>query len=194
MVNTIWNIYNVLHRFIEVREWQSHEPYADEAEFNKLMRNHNYIMIKGINNSGQSISIVLTAEICDIPNHKAEFVKMMTQINTVEVILISNKIITTGIREFANTLKPQLYSYTFDKFQIDMTRAPLVSKHRILNISEVVSLLSNLMKDPKDFPTIFTNDTMAVWIGAKPGDIIECTRVCESTGLCIIYRRCKIRI
>jgi DNA-directed RNA polymerase subunit H len=60
------------------------------------------------------------------------------------------------------------------KLQFDISKHRDVPKHRILNQEERAALMKefNIM-DPLQCPRIDSQDPMAKWVGARPGDMIE---------------------
>lgn len=64
--------------------------------------------------------------------------------------------------------------------------------HRILTEDEKVKVLAKFkVRDPKEeLPWIDSQDPMAKWVGAVPGDVIEVTRHSPSAGRSIAYRYC----
>ncbi len=185
----LYDIYENLKNFIQARKWLSVEDFLQQDEFWKQIRVADYIKVSGVNRYNQKTTIILTSEQSNIPNHKNDFVKVIGGL-TGEIILISNKVLTTSIREYANSVNILLYSFTFEKFLINMMKAPLVPPHRLLSKEEANLVLQSLHKEAKHLPGISVNDTQAIWIGARLGDIVEIKRYVESTGTSLFYRHC----
>lgn len=80
----------------------------------------------------------------------------------------------------------------FHKKQLifDITTHRKVSPHRILTNEERNKVLE-LYRAKVDFmPQIDSQDAMAKWIGARPGDVIEILRKSETAGSVPYYRVC----
>lgn len=184
----IYLIYKNVQEFIECRKY-THEEYLNKDEFYKEIRSNGFILIK-CKNIGAHINVVLTDLDSEIPGKKQNFIKMKTKIPSGEIILISSKILTTSNKRYAIEQGIKIKSYTFNKFVINMTKAPLVPPHRILSTEEEKKVLTEVHKNKIHFPSILQDDTQAIWLGAKPGDIIEITRFVESTGESKFYRHC----
>jgi DNA-directed RNA polymerase subunit H (RpoH/RPB5) len=57
-----------------------------------------------------------------------------------------------------------------------------VPKHRIVLMNELDGILkATNAKDPSVFRKIDSQDPMAKWTGARPGDVLEVTGMCESS-------------
>jgi DNA-directed RNA polymerase subunit H (RpoH/RPB5) len=58
-----------------------------------------------------------------------------------------------------------------------------VPKHRIVATSELEGILkATNAKDPSVFRKIDSQDPMAKWTGARPGDVLEVTGMCETSA------------
>ena len=78
------------------------------------------------------------------------------------------------------------------QLQFDLTTHRKVPVHRILNAEEREAFLKKFhVQDPlTQMPLIDSQDMMARWIGAKPGDIVEILRKSETAGGTPYYRLC----
>jgi DNA-directed RNA polymerase subunit H (RpoH/RPB5) len=57
-----------------------------------------------------------------------------------------------------------------------------VPKHRIVEDAEIPKILkSKNAKDPLVFRKIDSQDPMVKWIGARPGNLLEVTGMCETS-------------
>lgn len=184
-------IYTNLKRLVETREWTKVEPFLNDEDFFKELRAKGYVKIIGTNRKNNPSIIVLTSAISDIANHKQDFNRVISSLKG-EIILISNKVLSSGIREFANSLKLNVYSYTFDKFTIDMTKAPLVPPHSLVSKDEEAKILSFYKTEKKHLPSISINDTQCIWIGANYDDMVMIKRFSEATGYSPVYKIVRV--
>lgn len=78
------------------------------------------------------------------------------------------------------------------QLQFDLTTHRKVPSHRILNAEERDAFLKKFhVQDPlTQMPLIDSQDMMARWIGARPGDIVEIIRKSETAGGTPYYRLC----
>jgi DNA-directed RNA polymerase subunit H (RpoH/RPB5) len=69
------------------------------------------------------------------------------------------------------------------KLQFDISKHRDVPKHRILNQEERTAIMKeyNIM-DPLQCPRIDSQDPMAKWVGARPGDMIEVKGLDEASA------------
>ena len=66
-----------------------------------------------------------------------------------------------------------------------------VPKHRVILPDELDDVLrESNVKTPTLFSKIDSQDPMARWIGARPGDVVEITGMCESSVENKRYRFC----
>lgn|GEM_PF-1801616 len=63
-----------------------------------------------------------------------------------------------------------------------------VPKHRLMKEDEVLALLAKYGIRKNQLPKMLDGDPMAMLVGAKPGDVIEITRVRETSGENKYYR------
>uniref|UniRef100_A0A6C0CJ56 RNA polymerase subunit H/Rpb5 C-terminal domain-containing protein n=1 Tax=viral metagenome TaxID=1070528 RepID=A0A6C0CJ56_9ZZZZ len=80
----------------------------------------------------------------------------------------------------------QFFVYRSLYFNISKHRIP--PKHRLLTSAEKAEFLKKFSQN--DLPEILTQDAMAKYIGARPGDIVEVTGMCETTGEYKHWRIC----
>jgi DNA-directed RNA polymerase subunit H (RpoH/RPB5) len=99
------------------------------------------------------------------------------------IIIISPSIpsenVLTVLRNHINEIEnPLVQIFEIRHLQFDISKHRKVPKHRIISDAEKVSIL------------IDSQDAMAKWIGCRPGDIVEITGLCDSTGENKRYRFC----
>jgi DNA-directed RNA polymerase subunit H (RpoH/RPB5) len=96
--------------------------------------------------------------------------------------------IMTALRQKSD--KIQLFHV--GQLQFDITTHRKVPSHRILSKEEVPKFTEKYhIPSPSTLmPMLDSQDPMAKWIGAKPGDIIEIMRKSETAGTTPYYRYC----
>ena len=79
-----------------------------------------------------------------------------------------------------------------DQLKFDISKHRKVPPHRILSAEEKDAFLTrfNILNAETQMPLLDSQDPMAKWIGAKPGDIVEVMRRSESAGSTAYYRCC----
>lgn len=96
------------------------------------------------------------------------------------------------IQDYVRKFSDKVQLFHQGQLQFDITTHRKVSPHRILNDDEKKAFMEKYhVKDPfSQMPMIDSQDMMAKWIGAKPGDIVEIMRKSETSGATPYYRVC----
>jgi len=100
------------------------------------------------------------------------------------------------IRNYNKEKHPLLQLFDIRRLQFDITQHRRVPAHRIISEDELMKLEKkmNIVDPKKQLPWIDSQDAMAKWIGAKPGDVVEVTRFSESGGNVLYYRYCVANV
>lgn len=94
-------------------------------------------------------------------------------------------------RYIANPDSKLVQIFEIRHLQFDISQHRKVPKHRIIQRDELEGVLKEFhASGPELFPKIDSQDAMARWIGARPGDVIEVLGLCESSGNNRRYRLC----
>ena len=96
----------------------------------------------------------------------------------------------------ADSTNPFLQIFDIRRLQFDITTHRKVPRHRVITKEEVLKIEKkfNITNSKKQLPWIDSQDAMAKWIGARPGDIVEITRFSESAGDTLYYRYCASNV
>ena len=96
--------------------------------------------------------------------------------------------ILSAVRKYSD--KFQLFHV--GQLQFDITTHRKVPSHRLLNEDEKKAFVEkyHISSLENNMPLIDSQDPMAKWIGAKPGDVIEVIRRSETSGATPYYRYC----
>jgi len=88
--------------------------------------------------------------------------------------------------------KDRVQFFHIRQLQFDITTHRMAMPHRILKEDERNAMFKryNVTKPGDQVPWIDSQDTMAKWIGAMPGDILEVTRHSDVAGPQLYYRYC----
>ena len=78
------------------------------------------------------------------------------------------------------------------QLQFDITTHRMAMPHRILKEEELKKLYEKfkISQPDQQLPWIDSQDPMAKWIGAIPGDVIEVIRHSDVAGQQLFYRYC----
>jgi DNA-directed RNA polymerase subunit H len=91
----------------------------------------------------------------------------------------------------ANKENPLVQLFELRHLQFDISAHRKVPKHRIITQDELTKVLKEFHADSASlFPPIDCQDPMAKWVGARPGNVLEITGLCESSGENRRYRIC----
>jgi DNA-directed RNA polymerase I, II, and III subunit RPABC1 len=97
-----------------------------------------------------------------------------------------SSVVLNVVRKYADVL--QLFHTK--QLQFDITTHRKVPPHRILTAEEKNAFLEKYRANTEFMPAIDSQDPMAKWIGARPGDIVEILRRSESAASTPYYRVC----
>jgi DNA-directed RNA polymerase subunit H (RpoH/RPB5) len=96
------------------------------------------------------------------------------------------------IREHISNKENQLVQiFEIRHLQLDISKHRDVPKHRIITEEEAQAVLKEFnLTTAKQLPKIDSQDAMARWVGARPGDVLEITGLCVSSAENRRYRLC----
>jgi DNA-directed RNA polymerase subunit H (RpoH/RPB5) len=78
---------------------------------------------------------------------------------------------------------PLVQIFELRHLQFNISKHVKVPKHRLITQQELPDILkANNVDKPNYFRKIDSQDAMAKWIGARPGDVIEVTGMCETSA------------
>lgn len=88
--------------------------------------------------------------------------------------------------------KDRVQFFHIRQLQFDITTHRMAMPHRILKEDERTTMFKryNVVKPEEQLPWIDSQDTMAKWVGAMPGDVLEVTRHSDVAGPQLYYRYC----
>lgn len=88
--------------------------------------------------------------------------------------------------------KDRVQFFHIRQLQFDITTHRMVMPHRILNEDEKTFIFDKykVSKPSEQLPWIDSQDAMAKWVGAVPGDVLEILRHSDVAGPKLYYRYC----
>jgi DNA-directed RNA polymerase I, II, and III subunit RPABC1 len=94
-------------------------------------------------------------------------------------------------QHISNKENPLVQLFYISHLNIDISKHRKVPKHRLLTDDEKTKLTKtyNILHF-KQLPKLDSQDAMARWIGARPGDVVEITGLCVSSADNTRYRYC----
>jgi DNA-directed RNA polymerase I, II, and III subunit RPABC1 len=100
--------------------------------------------------------------------------------------------VLTSLRSYIdNRENPLLQIFEIRHLQFDISKHRKVPTHRIITDEEKAVIMKEFhIKELTMLPKIDSQDAMARWIGARPGDVIEVVGMCETSAENRRYRYC----
>ena len=103
----------------------------------------------------------------------------------------SESVLTAVRKHIADTGNAMIQLFEIRHLQFDISTHRKVPRHRILKKEEVDAVFKEFnVSNATQLPKIDSQDAMARWIGARPGDVLEITGLCEASGENRRYRLC----
>ena len=108
------------------------------------------------------------------------------------------KNLTDIIREFAvkaahsvdeEGRKSYFSAYPYHVFSLVVPDHESVPAHRVMTAEQVANLLRDQRKHLLDLAKIYVNDPPVIWCGGREGQVVEITRMSETAGQAVYYRR-----
>lgn len=194
-VNSLYNIYNNICRYIENigSETVEHEV-LNKSEFTKYVQFNPFIKIKtqNIQNPEETIYIFLIID-NTLVTRTQSFIKLLNNVpGTRENVTIISKdelkksILKSLIKYKKKDIKVKSLSYIY--FKVDVRNHIMVPKHVLCSEVEKKNILSEMLITSHNMlPKIKITDPQVVWLNAKIGDVILITRN-DITGPVLYYR------
>lgn len=113
-----------------------------------------------------------------------EFASENSHSNGMIIVCLSrpSETVLNALRNHVNQPGPLVQLFEIRHLQMQYGRHVKVPKHRIVATSELEGILkATNAKTPSVFRKIDSQDPMAKWTGARPGDVLEVTGMCESS-------------
>jgi DNA-directed RNA polymerase subunit H (RpoH/RPB5) len=198
-------VYGNLKEFIKYRKIDTSYKFADIEEISTKLKHFQYIIIPCHKNNS-IIYIIMLSPDSPYGNKSPDFKKLINPLITkfmsqksnksLEFIIISEKDLTNHINKAIQDDILRKYTqlvietYTYDKFKFIVPEHKSVPLVQIPDPDEIDWLCKEFYIDKKKFPKILTSDPMAVWLGLKPGDVVQVTDTSESAGVSTYYQFC----
>jgi DNA-directed RNA polymerase subunit H (RpoH/RPB5) len=195
-------VYENLGNVISARDGMREGVPLIEAELRKTLSEIGYVVVKGTRKGhtyrpdSRMVFILFSSSTIRI-SQNSKFIETWKKVNPADddnVVIVTHSGITHHI---ANTLAgfrrdhPKMYievHYAY-KFAFNFLNSSIYCKHEIVDPEELKKVCDQQRCDPI-FKKIQTNDTGAIWIGARSGDIVKITSPSHTAGYTIDYRNC----
>ncbi len=115
----------------------------------------------------------------------------------INIMFVSEEPLSTHIKKYLKQYKednPNVHieDYDYKKFSTAVPESVMTPKHELIN-EEADKFCKQFFKNRDDFPKIPQNESMAVWLGLRPGMCVKVHRLSETAGIAISYRTCSIK-
>jgi DNA-directed RNA polymerase subunit H (RpoH/RPB5) len=98
-------------------------------------------------------------------------------------------------QHISNKENPLVQIFYQSHLNFDISKHRKVPHHRILTEAEVQEVMKEFhITDIKKIPKIDSQDPMAKWVGARPGDVLEVTGMCLASAENKRYRYCLANV
>lgn len=200
-----WIVYNNLIKLHEYRCATVTSKLLKLEDVSRQLNDIEYIIInsereiKLANGSNQAkTAVILIAPGSKYQSKSADLMKLLTTANSqgiTECMFVTENGLTTQIKRQLLTFiekNPQVYidDFKYEKFQTEMPKKVGIPRHEVATWKEVTDFCEKYKTAPEYFPTIMSDDTQAIWIGLRPGQVCKVYRLSETSGIAIIYRTC----
>jgi len=145
-------------------------------------------------NDKRRILVYILSQGSKYSTRSVEFKKLLTKLpknpnKNIEVIIIVDNELTSNMKTIIKMHdEHSIEVINYNRLKINITKSSLCYPHRILSEEEVKMVLDDLSTVKAGLPKILMSDPQCIWLGAKPGDVIEIQRCSEATGTSIAYR------
>lgn len=191
-------VYPILGKYLNYRNFEA-DPLMSMDKLKDLLIKNRYVVINSKSKeSGNEKHLVLVLFASDYKDSMKEQKILEIHKRISKQINIPSKFLEIN---FVGENKPSektimklesinCYYYLYIMFAIEYPICTQARKHRIMSLEEITEVMERLKLDSvkKLCQLICRDDVMVVWIGAKPGDVLEITEKSENTCESIYYR------
>lgn len=104
--------------------------------------------------------------------------------NMVKVVAAARRQQRASIRDPA--ARTRIGFYPFTTFSVNLSRCP-IPRHSIVPPAEAQKILRSLYLSREDLPKLPANDPPVVWIGGRPGDVVQVVRPSAAALAAVTY-------
>lgn len=197
-------IYKNLRDFVKHRGIVTDHTWMDTAKFSDTLNTYEYVKIEGkrVDSRGANLDVFIflvmpySSYATRTPNFKKLFnVIPRAKLDAAEVMFISHEEHSPHLKRLIDELRREhkgmyIETYDYSKFIIVIPEHVGVPRHEIASKEEVDDWCEKYGVARDELKKIHSSDPPAVWIGAKPGDVVKIHRPSESAGKAVVYRLC----
>lgn len=200
-----YDIYQNIGKALEHRGGAVATPMLTEDAFQKTMQKEEYVVVRG-NRSGhrylpdRDMVFILFSKKSEKISKNDKFLAAWQSIfpktgpHVDNVVIVTHSALTYYIKSTLASIRaesPNLYIEVcmFYAFLMNFPESSVYCKHEVADPDEVKKLCDQQRTEPL-FKKIRADDTGAIWIGARPGDIVKVIRPSHNSGYSIDYLEC----
>lgn len=142
----------------------------------------------------ENVRIVIISDKSEIPTSAGAFETFISSIKApTKIMMITQYPFTAFVLKKAKALNVEhrLKRYNYDVFKMIIPLASGAGTHSIMDEKELAKELDYLGIEKSAIKIIFENDAQNIWLGAKPGQVIQIRRNQPLTGESVDYRIVK---
>lgn len=195
-----YDVYKNIHTMYEYRGGEQPEMISRD-KFIINMNHKEYTTIVGETRNG-TLAVMMLAPGAKYAKRSASFKQLLRFIpkKVYDVMVVSDEPLSSHIHKVIaahldNVTEPMhISTHLYKQFIVEVPKHVSVPEHTIMSEEEIAVLVNEYYIRLETLPKILDTDVMAVWIGARAGDVIRIKRVSEVAGYSIAYRYCVTKL
>ncbi len=197
-------IYKNLREFVRYRNIATDHAWMDTAKFSSWLNTYEYVKIEGKRTDARgtefNVFIFLIMPNSRYASRTPDFKKLFNviprdKLESAEVMFVSQEEQSPHLKRQVDEMRREYMGmyieiYDYSKFTMVVPNHVAVPRHEIAAKAEIDEWLREYGIAREELKKILSSDPPAVWIGAKPGDVVKIYRPSESAGKAVVYRLC----
>jgi DNA-directed RNA polymerase subunit H (RpoH/RPB5) len=178
-----------------IKDHLKHELLAsplEKKEFTVEILNRKYVITYCTNSEGKKLAYIITHKNSKFTTTSSETKRLLARVDKkVNVIhIIAKHPFTSYSKRLISRQSKVVVFIPHKRFTTILPNSPDQPKAEIVDETGRQRLLKTFKKPFIAYPKIKENDAVAVWIGAKVGDMVKFTYASQIAGKSIKYRLC----
>lgn len=194
-INNLSRVYSNIYNMFEYRKINPDQKQLNEFDVIKKIKIDSFIEITA--NNQKVIIYLYNKDMYNIDDFLKKWEHQLPNKHTgYEVLLITEKPLKIPSQKYINSLNKQnkngiIKNTIYKIFSDNIPKHVSVPEHRIMTNEETIKFLKEINKEKKDLPVIRKNEGMSIWLGVRPGQLVEIKRPHEVSVYELAYRICK---
>ncbi len=197
-------VYENLIKMTSYRNLKLTEPPLDMETVAQKLNHYEFATINCTRDAddprGEAVVLIsLISPGSKYSNRSADFKKLLPKTipgKAQEIIFVSDEPLTVHIQKYLHTFRrenPSIHieHYIYDMFKIEVPKHVSVPLHVVMSKEAVNAICAYYYTTPDRFAKILeSSDVQAVWLGLRPGMVVQIVRPSETAGIAVSYRTC----